>query len=185
MYALGERLDQRALDGLERDHGVAGVEHRRGRQVDLLAGLGLDGRIDVGLSDRRGRKFDAVDDQASLIAGEEVDDDTLLLQHLDSVLHRLHRLDRLRTIDTIVSGQGCGQAEDHERQSTCDHQAGDQQAAVETPLGAHRRGVGFHQNVEIVTGDRFEVVDGGVVGVGHTIGHISHDARPLRHLLRR
>ena len=39
---LGERLDRRALGGLERQDGVAGLEHGRRRQVDLLARFDLD-----------------------------------------------------------------------------------------------------------------------------------------------
>ncbi len=185
MKSLGERLDRCTLDRLERDHAVARIEHRRRREIDLLARGGLLERIDVGLADHRRRQLDTVDDEAGLVTRLEVDDDTLLLQHLHRVLDRLHRLDRLGPIDSVVAGERRGEPEDDQDQPASDREAGDQQATIESsPRSAARGGIGGGVGGafgSVVVG----IVDDGGVGVGHTIGHVIHDARPPPDLLSR
>ena len=143
---LREGLDECSLGRLEGDDGVPRVENGGRRQFDLLAGLRLDARVDVGLADHRGRQLDAVEDEPCLVAGLQVDDDAVLLEHLDRVLHRQHRFDRLGPIDAVVAGECGREAEDDEEQSGGDHEAGDEQASVELPLrrrpGCCGRGVG-------------------------------------------
>ena len=124
---LAERFDRRALGGLERQDGVARLEHGGRWQVDLLAGFDLD------LVERGDRDLRAVDEQSRLVAVLEVDDDPLLLQHLDGVLHRGQRLDRLGPVDSVVTGEGVDHPPDDEHRAARDHETGDQEPTVEPP----------------------------------------------------
>ncbi len=157
-----ERLDERTVDRLERDDGVARVEHGRRRQVDLLARLCLDARVDVGLADHGGRQFDPVEDEPCLVAGLQVDDDPILLEDLDRVLHRQHRLDRLGPVDSVVAGERGREAEDDEEQSGGDHEAGDEQAPVELPLRRRLGDCGREVGCVGVLDGILDGLDGGV-----------------------
>ncbi len=148
-----------ALDRLERDDSVARVEDGGGRQVDLLARLGLHVGVDVGLADHRGGQLDAVEYQSGLVSREQVDDDLILLEHLDGVLDRLHRLDGLGPVDAVGSGDRRGEPEDDQHQPTRDHQAGDEQASIELALRTWRGRVDGGIDERVARG-----LDGGVDG---------------------
>ena len=110
-------------------------------------------------------------DQAGLVAGCEVDDDPLLLQHLDGVLHRLDRLDRLGPSMPSSPVSGRGEPEDDQHEADRDHQAGDAAARVEPPLRRRRWSSRPARPVRRTRFDRcrrLDVVDGGVVGLGRS-----------------
>ena len=131
--------------GRERQRAVARLEHDAGRDVDLLAGLDVDGRQLVEADRRQG---DVVDDQPALVALGEVDDDLGLLEHLHGVGRRGDRLDGVGQVGDLVAGDRAGEGEPDQHEADGDGQAGHQQLAVEpaVPRAIGRRAVTRRQH---------------------------------------
>ena len=134
-----EQLDRRIIGRTEPDDRIAGVEHGGGRCGDLLTGV-LRAEIAPEFTDPLGRQLDPVDDQHRLVAELEVDQDLLLLEHLERV-DRRQVLDLVGTVDAVASRDRRCHSPDDQRQSGGDDEAGGEEAFV-GPASTRVRGRG-------------------------------------------